>query len=75
MIEIVDFQTMTQGGISAWNVKEGDAIQPGDVLAQVFMFSCCYSRYQQIRVLLTSLPKKRFGWCELVMSRVSSPRS
>ena len=27
--------TMTQGGISSWNVKEGDAIQPGDVLAQI----------------------------------------
>ena len=26
---------MTQGGISSWNVKEGDAVQPGDVLAQV----------------------------------------
>ncbi|KAK8816691.1 hypothetical protein WA538_000458 [Blastocystis sp. DL] len=27
--------TMTQGGISSWNVKEGDAVQPGDVLAQI----------------------------------------
>ena len=29
---------MTQGGISSWNVKEGDAVQPGDVLAQVDVF-------------------------------------
>lgn len=29
---------MTQGGISSWCVKEGDAVQPGDVLAQVFCF-------------------------------------
>ncbi|KAM7455396.1 hypothetical protein BLSTO_03851 [Blastocystis sp. subtype 1] len=27
--------TMTQGGIASWNVKEGDAVQPGDVLAQI----------------------------------------
>ena len=29
---------MTQGGISSWCVKEGDAVQPGDVLAQVCLF-------------------------------------
>ena len=28
---------MTQGGIASWNVKEGDAVQPGDVLAQVWI--------------------------------------
>ena len=28
---------MTQGGISSWCVKEGDPVQPGDVLAQVFI--------------------------------------
>ena len=65
---------MTQGGISSWNVKEGDAIQPGDVLAQVFMSSFCNSRYQQTRVLSTSLPKKRFCRCELLTTRVSLPR-
>ena len=30
---------MTQGGIASWCVKEGDAVQPGDVLAQVLCFS------------------------------------
>ncbi len=49
---------MTQGGISSWNVKEGDAVQPGDVLAQVDTHYFVHSRFLQIRVHWTS-PRRR----------------
>ena len=50
---------MTQGGISSWNVKEGDAVQPGDVLAQVDTLCLSDCRFLRIRVPSTSQPRKK----------------
>ena len=50
---------MTQGGISSWNVKEGDAVQPGDVLAQVVVYCFVDSRFPLIRVHWILLLRKR----------------
>ena len=53
---------MTQGGISSWNVKEGDAVQPGDVLAQVGAFHRFDCRFRRIRVPSILQHRRRLGW-------------
>lgn len=39
---------MTSGGISQWNVKEGDSVEPGDVLAQVSLSTTTSFHYHNI---------------------------
>ena len=61
---------MTQGGISSWNVKEGDAVQPGDVLAQVDTHCFVHIRFLRIRVHWTSPRRRRYGRWKVLSSRV-----